>query len=1159
MTDLSNALNQLQNTLLEEKTVVADTRKRNTILTLVAWLKQVLQSTSNDSSSIDSQLTDLLPTELLLSKLMPEISENNAETTKQNSESERSASSKRFSRLRKNNRYNTVGVSQEELADARLYLQKKLLSENLASNQKSSSLDQEDDLDSDKDSRRKSLNLNLKNEAKIDSLLDNSKRSFSKSIDVIDPEADLLINAHELRNKLPTQSTAKVVFRRNNAPKNTEPQRIYADNDVRRKTLQSDTDDDTQETLANSNGRQMNKFTMRKQKMKRANTIDVPNPDSNQNESSMYDDGINNNRTNILNNQTNASVDNKKASTFQPKTLSDQKYLAFMNKQNKENRISWMNPHRGSASPQGRSNWTNKFGNIKNTFERIESGHSPSPNKKNSFTHAPSSPFIPVPSSKPPQIPNGQLHHHPQLNIVSQKVAAIHNNYSTQHVDPRPSLKSHQSVPLNNNQRDSHVFARTKSIPWNTFSVMDNSTDNLQTSYNPLYVPPKEENVPQYFQSAVTSHSPSRTPNDVLTNSQSFPGYTYTSTDYTRPACVSTFGNNPPSPIRTQIKPDTCYIRYKSTPSPNRAPLPMLGSTRLSNQMKAVDYHSSSEYLSDSFPTPHHGAHPNRIYADNNDNIQSDRASSEAQEFTATSQIMKYPQSQTATVITKSTQRYDQENDQPSQLQAYLLNNVHQTKYEPQYEPQQYEPLPYEEQKYEPQYEPHDTVNLPSQNNEQSSNKFSSFQSMENLSHPQPTYQNPAMKSAYSTHSLQSTNFENNTKKFNDYIAARDDTDKSKPAMVKVNSFGSQYMPPKLDPFNPGVRTFNKKSQNSQSNVIMNNTSNVIRSNTIRHNRPPLVEVKRKQSLPAQNTDFDTFISDQPSPTHNYLPTGVLKKSKSGHTLALLHQFESLEKDVKDSQYVKPTPKSEINSQQVPLKSALKKPTIASVPAVVPAAVPVDPKTVLAPTPKTLPKPIKTINAQTEKNLTKPEENEDITSPGVEKDHIIYPGQTATTVNRVQNYAQTLNAMLNRKSWHVDDNNKNSLEKSSSGSHISVPKGKSIEIEQKEKTVAAYFAGAKSPQGLQRSSSQHSVLSSTSLRASSNENVDLSCRTTEQKSTSSTKTIKSSHHLKILQKQTKSAPLAKSQTMPSISNINLLDESNVDDAFEDLFKSFTNK
>ncbi|XP_031638227.1 uncharacterized protein LOC116350559 [Contarinia nasturtii] len=171
--------------------------------------------------------------------------------------------------------------------------------------------------------------------------------------------------------------------------------------------------------------------------------------------------------------------------------------------------------------------------------------------------------------------------------------------------------------------------------------------------------------------------------------------------------------------------------------------------------------------------------------------------------------------------------------------------------------------------------------------------------------------------------------------------------------------------------------------------------------------------------------------------------------------------------------------------------------------------------------------------------------------------------------------------MLNRKSIVMEDDEEKvsdkkesgGVQRSKSGTLLAVPKQyesaiKRSEVLEKERTVAAYFSGNKSPQGLQRSSSQHSVQSLTSVRTAEEQKsntvspmeTNKDSKLTELRETSSrttTTTTKSAHHLKILRKQQKSTspnPLAKSQTLP---NVNLLDENNVDDAFDDLFAEFT--
>lgn len=1197
----------MQSTLLEEKDVVTDTRKRNTILTLVAWLKRILQTSSNDNTAIDA-LTDLLPTELLLSKLMPKLSEADSSpvAASETLTLDRStASSKRFGRQR-NKRFNTVGVSREELADARLYLQKKLLSENLASSATSSSsghasMEHQNILDDDPESRRKSLNLQFDNDLNVDldHILEKGKSSFSKSIDIV-PLAKRIERNITVATALPLLDIEpKVVLRRKangSTSENYHQRQQFNGNGQRhngnnkQNIGNSDTEDDASECHSHvSNGvavRPMNKFSLRKLKMKRANTIDIPKsqPEDDVNayacsdENNATETSVHSNASSSINGvrrtiqaRCNPEIDKNLIPSLQVKTTGDQKYLAFLNKQNRENRLSWMNPNRGSISPQGKvaANWSNKFGNIKNSFERNESPVSPGLSKKNSFTHAPTSPFMPVHSSKPPQIPNGHSQHQ-----VLQKIAAIQSTElaERQPIDHRPQLKSYQSLPSELTKPTAQSRSATKWL--NKFASVDNAIEHMPTSFNPLYVP-LHHSASVNKQTQIPPRSPIKTPVSPFSQHPGeFPAYTYTCTDYTLPTCVSTFGpETSASPVKIQILPDDSYIKNQSTQRPLQPPL--LSTAKMSKHMKTVDYTSSSECLSESnssYRSPH-AFGMNRIYADNS---YSDTKAIDEQEFMATSQIMKYPESQTATMIANKTKRYDQDDERVAKnLHSFLTNNVHAR---PQFcnNPPNDTHFSHVSKSYVPSVAAAAAPNT-IRNNVSVNNKLNNFVSMENLSYQQkPVQPAVALKSAVSTHGL-------NTQALSAKPAAvvieqkclptKNQTDMTKPAaqVVKVNSYGSQYMPPKVvDPAFDGT----KFRIHNKDHAIMNNISNLSRSNTIVHRRPPPVEIKRKQSLPGQGTDYASMLVDEmhspPShdheyddddePRHNYLPTGILKRSKSGHTLALLKQFESKER-TNGASILPP-----LASISQPLKSAMKQTN--------------------APAPKAVSVPQTSTN-----HLEAPKITETPSSPIVDEEHIVYPGQTLQTTNKVQNYAQTLNAMHSRKTTIssaviTDEKNnggtsaptKGILQKSKSGTLLTIPKQyetviNKADAEEKQRTVAAYFSGAKSPQGLQRSSSQHSVLSSASTKSvkTSNEHIDINGNNTETfdrslstfqssalTSTNTKTSTKSAHHLKILKKQSASnaSPLAKSQTMPHISSVNLLDETNVDDAFEDLFLSF---
>ncbi|XP_031625586.1 uncharacterized protein LOC116342206 [Contarinia nasturtii] len=1255
LVELSTALNRLQNTLLEEKEVVTDTRKRNTILTLVAWLKRVLQTSTTDNTEAQLfSLSEMLPTELLLSKLMPQLTNGNDNEKDGPQQDNRSPSSKRFSR-QKNNRFNTVGVSKEELADARLYLQKKLLSENLATSASKVVHEKEQQaiLDDDDDSRRKSLNLTYSNDLDKDirSIFRESKNSFSKSIDLVPSPDDVNLKHVFPVTRIEQTKTSP------SAPTTTSATRIEQTKSVfRRKSnpnlnnATTDSDDD-EPNNRKSNGsitnstKSMNKFALRKIKMKRANTIDIPKEqlaelnlnhnfsDSVQQNNYAHDKTVNDIRQNITSNVNN-ELDKNHLPEFQVKSSNDKKFMAFLNKNSDENHSSYVNPLK-TALPVQKANWTNKFGNLKNSFEHNDAPQlpvSPKLSKKNSFTHAPTSPFKVVQSNKPPQVPNGVHHHQYNSHSVHNKVAAfqaLDNKGQPPLANPKPQLRTHQSVPSYPTEdktfsmyRDPNVHVKPNEWQQNKYASVDSYIQNntvspkiSQTSYNPLYVPLNK-------QSPLSPTSPQSnqiTPKPMITASPSdFPTYTYTSTDYTQPTCVSTFGpesvvspiQNVTSPvikntspvIKTTILPDTSYLKSKS---PTKSMPPLLGSSRLSKQMKTVDLYSSNEYLSE--PNTYYRSpqpfSPTYDYSYPMSNHDSRRSSGE---FMATSQIMKYPQCQTATVVNKVTTRYEDEK-QAANLRAFLTNNRNEKRKSEYSEKSSVSPLSepnfsHVNETYVPPMDP--GIRIKANNN---------FVSMENIGSTQfvtPEQGAPIRlrnnTSYYGSHNLLVSNQNEfippkTQQQFLSKFDSSKTIDKSKSiaAPVRLNSYGGQYIQPKVEQqLDFSKPTYGRKPTNDiQNNVVNNNITNLSRSNTTTHQRVANYEVKRKQSLPAQNSDFfesefDQYQNAQSSST--YLPFGALKKSKSTHTLALLKQFEDKTKteevplpsyirrptfevpetkpiEMKPKSIIKKTPKIEdaipmqslpklvqqpskpIQSVSTPAPPIRSKspPQIAPIlrksppklePIVAKSTPQVRPRTPSPPPPPIRKTPPKSAVVRPPQKLQAPEITETPSSPLVEDGHIIYPGQTAETKRRVQHYAQTLNAMLNRKSIVMEDDEeevsdkkespKGGVQRSKSGTLLTVPKQyesaiKRSEVLEKERTVAAYFAGNKSPQGLQRSSSQHSVQSSTSVRTVEEQKsntvspmeTNKDSKLTELRETSSrttTTTTKSAHHLKIL-------------------------------------------
>lgn len=1377
---MSTALNRLQTTLLEEKDAVTDTRKRNTILTLVAWLKKILQSpTDVDADTPIFSLTDLLPTELLLTKLMPQLpgaSEGASSSTDRSA-----ASSKRFSRQR-NKRFNTVGVSKEELADARLYLQKKLLSENLAStdlasisNAQSSKNQQQFLTDDDNESRRKSLNIpsTSKLNDEVDKIIEEQRKSCSKSIDVAPSEEHL----YDL-GKLSQQKSDTYAFpnRRFGTMRNIQPQTVsvkanghnynvpvqstYCDFTTassvipsQQKTIPS-VQRSYDEPVEDESSKPMNKFSLKKLKIKRANTIDIPKKeaqlalkyakgaaDTNFNRPLNYHDSVDGLRRPV---EANCAADTEKGKvpTFEPKTNSDLKFLAFMNKQPAENRLSWVNPNK-SVSPLLKSahvanNWTNKFDHIKNAFESTSATTSPINGRRNNFNHASTSPFIPVSSNKPtlmasPQnnyqvvkvppvhrpepsfiapsfiapsfiAPPQNNYHIVQASPVHKPVPAVANNYyanQQEYFEPKPVLRTQKSLPATTTiKNDDSYLRKTKKAPqpltttikndesylrnkspinqqpksntWaNKYASMDNTTFNnvvnklrspvvdaaipppvalprlngksnsafsaqLPSSFNPLYIP-LHESVKRQHSLPSSPHTPSlqvihqtppfpgvadispqltpyqtpisplsvASPNPVNEIPTDFPTYTYTCTDYTRPACVSTYIPNEKSPMKSPGQVTSANNRVQAAPRVN--PSPQGPPARLNSGLRRTDYTSSSEYLSDTnssrSPQPYYNS---RDYVDSDHSTINGgyNSSRNSQEFTAAkSQIMKYPDSQTATVVSHRRPSHDDADEEHAKkLQSFLRNNVQGKRPDPAVRkslgqmpnmPEYLPPKTSPEQTIFSQVNKSYIAPIPpfNSNNEPRgnglNNDFGNYVPLEfkpNLAHQ--THVTPPLRgpifpvantnglpkqSAAVQQTVRKTSISsqqshaNNVKQISSagnriYDSGLEKQEKPIPQsksqaspMAKVNSYGNQYQPPKIEtdkqalwlngngpkpekiekpkpaqrtlPIGPPTGQPPKpklpehqppphpvKYQTLPSHVIMNNVSG---------QRP--AEIKRKQSLPSDGTDFTTFMgngSDNDEPVHKYLPNGVLQRSKSGHTLAIMKQFEAKEKST--VQTGKPSPLLP-QHPHVPQHPPILQHTQALV------------------APKVI---------QTPSTPVREDPNDEFPVPG-----------------KVQAFIESLN---NYKNKPTDATANGSLQRSKSNHTLSLPKQyesnmKKSEVVEKERTVAAYFGAQKSSQGLQRSSSQHSMTVRsqqgariTATQSFNHDRVDINGNNEDigdkNRSSTTSTTIKSAHHMKIIKKsQQGSMALARSSTMPCV---NLLDETNPDAAFDDLFSSF---
>ncbi|KAK9752686.1 Smoothelin cytoskeleton protein [Popillia japonica] len=158
-----------------------------------------------------------------------------------------------------------------------------------------------------------------------------------------------------------------------------------------RDTTNNNSENDDYPTQLNEKA---NRFNSKKLKMKRANTIDIPKP------LNYYEDDDDDSDNENLSSRRNSYLAlrgpirvgklnvEKKVPEFQPKTESDKKFMAFLgkhadnasnnNNSNNNNKTSlWCNQQSTiNNNAKNSNNWSNKFGNIKNNFEKIQTSNS---------------------------------------------------------------------------------------------------------------------------------------------------------------------------------------------------------------------------------------------------------------------------------------------------------------------------------------------------------------------------------------------------------------------------------------------------------------------------------------------------------------------------------------------------------------------------------------------------------------------------------------------------------------------------------------------------------------------------------------------------------------------------------------------------------------
>lgn len=138
-------------------------------------------------------------------------------------------------------------------------------------------------------------------------------------------------------------------------------------------------------------GPRQSKYTSKKMKMKRANTVDLPKSYSFVNTFELSDKELSDTETMSKNNESRSSTGLKTTfmkgnlptpPKFTPKTENDKKFMAFIQKQNNSIVPTYVNPTAPKYEPKVQ-NWTSKFGNLKNKFQDGEVDAPRSPSRTN--------------------------------------------------------------------------------------------------------------------------------------------------------------------------------------------------------------------------------------------------------------------------------------------------------------------------------------------------------------------------------------------------------------------------------------------------------------------------------------------------------------------------------------------------------------------------------------------------------------------------------------------------------------------------------------------------------------------------------------------------------------------------------------------------------
>ncbi|KAI8128292.1 Smoothelin-like protein 1 [Lucilia cuprina] len=341
--DVTCALSRLENSLKEGKDISVDTEKRKALLALVARLRAGLTSPEK-LAEIAAAMSELDGNEGIY-----------GETSSPEADAHRSNRS-RFAKHRNRVNRHTVGVSREELADARRYMEDMQIMGSISQ----STTPEANSVPNNSPPQWYPLEKNASSGAILTQsstpVLQRPKQFVPEEPSNVTYTNRLTVNNGKRRPLSGEYSVTfenPTVYRQHEEPKQS-PQVVKP----------SSPPDDSSK---------FSRFTNKKHLMKRANTIDLAKTHKYNSEFDTDSDAEDKGPHLGLKRAVQVSVKKRVQNVvppFEPKTENDRKFLAFINKQSDKPGLGW-------TTSRSVSNWTNKFGSIKSTFEGGLAGKPP--------------------------------------------------------------------------------------------------------------------------------------------------------------------------------------------------------------------------------------------------------------------------------------------------------------------------------------------------------------------------------------------------------------------------------------------------------------------------------------------------------------------------------------------------------------------------------------------------------------------------------------------------------------------------------------------------------------------------------------------------------------------------------------------------------------